>query len=124
MGGYQIELTPQGDTATAALYEEGDGRGFLAQQGQIVRRLNNNGSQLLGTINDSIPTILKGVGEWNSFHVIARGSQIIIIVNGHMSAMVIDEDYSNRATEGLLGMQMHVGGPFEINFRNIYYKQL
>ena len=68
--------------------------------------------------------MLKGVGEWNSFHIIARGPQITVIVNGHMSVMVIDEDLANRATEGLLGMQMHVGGPFEINFRNIYYKPL
>ena len=33
-------------------------------------------------------------------------------------------DLANRATEGLLGMQLHVGGPFEIDFRNIYLKPL
>ena len=34
------------------------------------------------------------------------------------------EGLTPSAAEGLLGMQMHVGGPFEINFRNIYYKPL
>jgi len=127
MAGYQVDMVPQGGTGTALIYEEG-GRGFLAQQGQITRRLRDAAgdmsAKLVGTLGENIADGIKGAGEWNSYHIIARGNQIIAIVNDRMSAMVIDEDATGRALEGLLGLQMHVGQPFRVEFKNIYFKEL
>jgi len=38
--------------------------------------------------------------------------------------MLIDEDTTNRALEGVLGLQMHVGDPFKVEFKNIWYRRL
>jgi hypothetical protein len=39
-------------------------------------------------------------------------------------AVLVDDDVKNRALEGVLGLQMHVGPPFKIEYRNIWYRKL
>jgi hypothetical protein len=46
------------------------------------------------------------------------------IVNGHVTAFIVDDDPKGRAMKGLLGFQIHVGDPMKIEFRNIYLKSL
>jgi hypothetical protein len=125
MAGYQVDMVPQGGTGSALLYEEG-GRGFLAMQGQITRRLrdaqSNASSKLIGTLGENIPAVIKPASEWNSYHIIGKGNQLTVVINGRVSAITIDEDAASRAMEGLLGLQMHVGQPFRIEFKNIYLK--
>jgi hypothetical protein len=38
--------------------------------------------------------------------------------------MVIDDDPANRALEGLLGIQIHVGPPMKVEVRNVWLKNL
>jgi len=126
MGGYQVEVTPPGNNSrSGTLLEEGAGmRGFLSVFGQVLRRLDNRESKLIGTLGADLPDVARPMGEWNSFHIIARGPQITVLVNGQVTQVVIDEDSELRALEGLLGFQMHAGPPFRLEFRNIYLKQL
>ena len=42
-------------------------------------------------------------------HLIARGNTIMNIVNGHVTAFIVDDDAKGRAMKGLLGFQIHVG---------------
>ena len=46
------------------------------------------------------------------------------IVNGHVTAFIVDDDPKGRAMKGLLGFQIHVGDPMKIEFRNVYLKSL
>jgi hypothetical protein len=46
------------------------------------------------------------------------------LVNGQLMAVLIDDDASRRALEGVLGLQMHVGDPFKVEYRNVWYKRL
>jgi hypothetical protein len=64
------------------------------------------------------------VNDWNQFHVVARGNTLIHILNGHTTAIFIDDDQANRAMKGLLGLQIHTGPPMKIEFRNVYLKNL
>ena len=57
-------------------------------------------------------------------HVIARGNVLIHIFNGQLISAFIDDDAKNRAMKGLLGLQLHVGPPMKIEFKNIYLKKL
>ena len=71
-------------------------------------------------------TDLRGVinvNNWNRYHIIARGPMLLQLLNGQLMAVLIDEDAKNRALEGVLGLQMHVGDPFRVEFRNIWLKQ-
>ena len=60
--------------------------------------------------------------DWNQFHVIARGGTLIHILNGHVTALFVDDVTKNRTLKGLLGFQIHVGPPMKVEFRNIYLK--
>lgn len=65
-------------------------------------------------------------GEWNSYHVIARGQHITTYVNG---VQVADFDETQTGfSSGFIGLQVHGikkgAGPFEVRWRNIRLKEL
>ena len=39
-------------------------------------------------------------------------------------AIAIDEDPRHYAAEGLIGLQMHTGPPFKLEYRNVLYKKI
>ncbi|MEO8482494.1 MAG: DUF1080 domain-containing protein [Acidobacteriota bacterium] len=108
---------------TGNLHEE-RGRDLLVPRGEVVRAVSG-GFRSLGRIADS--TSLRGmvnVNNWNRYHIIARGPMLLQLLNGQLMAVLIDEDAANRALEGVLGLQMHVGDPFRVEFRNVWFKRL
>ena len=72
---------------------------------------------------ETLRAIIK-VNDWNQFHVIARGNTLIHLLNGHVTAIFVDDDQANRSMKGLIGVQLHVGAPMKVEFRNIYLKNL
>jgi len=46
------------------------------------------------------------------------------MINDHVMSIVIDEDEKNRTMKGLLGVQVHVGPPMKVEYRNIRIKNL
>jgi len=79
----------------------------------------------IGQVEDgeALKAIIK-INDWNQFQVIARGNTLIHILNGHVTAAFVDDDQANRAMKGLIGVQLHVGAPMKVEFRNIYLKNL
>jgi hypothetical protein len=63
-------------------------------------------------------------GDWNEYHLIIRGNLLIHILNGYLTSLVIDDDSANRRFDGLLGVQVHVGPPMKIEYRNFRIKNL
>ena len=125
MKGYQADLDGE-NRYTGQIYEE-RGRAFLAMRGSFarIRGAGEAGHTLVGTFGDDTAlTALLKPNDWNTLHIIARGNTIIQLINGRVMSAVIDEDVQGRAMEGLLGLQIHVGQPMRIEFRNIWYKKL
>lgn len=124
MKGYQADLDGA-NQYSGQIYEE-RGRGFLAPRGAFVRMrgAKAGGKQPIGSVGDAaeLRALLKR-GEWNSLHIIARGNQIIQLVNGRLMSALVDDDEQGRALEGLLGLQIHAGPPMRIEFRNILFKR-
>jgi hypothetical protein len=79
----------------------------------------------IGQIEDgeTLRALIK-INDWNQFHVIARGNTLIHLLNGHVTAVFVDDDQANRSLQGLIGVQLHVGAPMKVEFRNIYLKNL
>jgi len=122
--GYQADID-FANQFTGMIYEE-RGRGFLMQRGQAIEIGADGVSRQIGgleTTPDELKALIKA-GEWNTVHLIARGNTIINIVNGHITAIVVDDDPKGRSMKGLLGFQIHVGDPMRIEFRNVYLKNL
>src|SRR5260370_23631332 len=115
MRGYQCDIDGQ-NRYTGNNYEE-KGRLFLAVRGQLTHvtgarrpvissRLRDN-KDLASTIHES----------WNAVHIIARENVRIHNISGQVMSVVIDDD-PNREQKGLIGVQVHVGGPMKIEYRN------
>ena len=95
-------------------------------RGQAVEIGPDGVSRQIGSLEmnaDELKSLIKA-GEWNTVHLIARGNTIVNIINGHVTAYVVDDDAKGRALKGLLGFQIHVGPPMKIEFRNIFLKSL
>jgi hypothetical protein len=123
MRGYQADIDGAGQW-TGQNYEE-KGRTFLAIRGQATRLEEGKLPQIiasLGETNELASVIRKE--DWNEYHLIASGNVLTHILNGRVVSVVIDEDAKNRSAEGLLGVQVHVGPPMKIEYRNFRLKQL
>ena len=55
-------------------------------------------------------------------HLIIRGNTLMHLLNGRLMSVTIDDDVPNRPADGLIGMQVHVGPPMKIEYRNIRLK--
>jgi len=121
--GYQADIDGKSNF-TGMLYEE-RGRGFVAPRGQFVRMAEGGTPKLIGSPGDteSLKAVIK-VADWNQIHIIARGVVITHVINGRIMSACIDEDSKGRVMEGLLGLQLHVGPPMKVEYRNILLKKL
>lgn len=59
---------------------------------------------------------------WNEYEIIARGPEIILKINGVVTAHVIDRERGKSAAEGLISLQLHPGPPMKVQFKNIRVK--
>lgn len=121
--GYQADMDAKVQF-TGMLYEE-RGRGFLAERGRVTRIVSPKERKLIGSPGegDALRELINAEG-WNQLHILARGDTVIHVINGRVMSVCIDEDKEGRIPEGLLGLQLHVGPPMKVEFRNILLKKL
>lgn len=121
--GYQADIDAE-NVYTGQIYEE-RGRAFLALRGQVTHIAPGQKPVIQGSLGDgdALKALIK-VGDWNKFHLIARGNTLIQIVNGQTMSMIIDDDVKNRSLGGLLGIQLHRGDPMKIEVRHVWLKPL
>jgi hypothetical protein len=62
--------------------------------------------------------------DWNECHLVIKGNRLQHYVNGVLMSDVTDDDTVNRKMSGLLGVQVHVGPPMKVEYRNIRLKEL
>ncbi len=119
--GYQLDI--DGEMRwTGQNYEE-RARTFLALRGQATMIEPGQKPYLvasLGTPEELGALVCDG---WNTVHLIARGNTLIHIVNGRVMSVVVDQDTEKRTESGLIGVQVHVGPPMTVEFRNIRIKE-
>jgi hypothetical protein len=109
---------------TGQNYEE-RGRTFLARRGEMVRVDASAKPTVIASVGDSeaLKAFINDAG-WNEAHLIIRGNVMTHILNGHVMSVVIDDDAAHRKFDGLIGVQVHVGGPMKVEYRNFRLKQL
>ena len=136
--GYQADI----DGAmryTGQNYEE-RARTTLAYRGEIVsvnpaenssaglRDNVKNNAWLSRTVTGSLGTAdeLKAKinsEDWNTCRIVAKGNRLQHYINGILMSDVTDNDKVNAKAGGLLGVQVHVGPPMKVEYRNIMLKQ-
>ena len=120
--GYQADIDGAGRW-TGQIYEE-RGRTFLASRGQFTEVTDDGTPTIRASLGDSTE-ILSYVEkeDWNEYHLIVRGNVLIHIINNRIMSMSVDNDPEQRRSEGLLGVQVHVGPPMKIEYRNFRLKR-
>lgn len=121
--GYQADIDGANQW-TGQNYEE-RGRTFLALRGEVTRLSERDKPRVIASVGgrDELAGFVKA-DDWNEYHLIARGNVLTHILNGHVMSVVVDEDQAKRTAAGLIGVQVHVGPPMKIEYRNFRLKEL
>jgi hypothetical protein len=138
MRGYQADINGQ-NTYTGQNYEE-RGRTTLAYQGERVvvnamdasRSLKDQVAKnawtnrtVTGSLGntDSLRSKIKK-DDWNECHLIIKGNRMLHYINGVLMSDVTDNDNANSKLSGSIGVQVHVGPPMKVEYRNFRIKQM
>lgn len=97
MIGYQADI---GKGVWGSLYDESRRRKFVAQASADVE------SKLVKT------------GEWNEYVIRAVGKHVTLAINGVNTIDYLEAD-PEIPLRGKIGLQVHSGGPFQIEFRKL-----
>ncbi len=99
------------------------GRDVLAERGQKVVIDPQGTKRVVGSVGDPAE-LLKAVkpGDWNDYTVIARGGQVVLRINGRTMCELDDRD-PKRPVHGWLALQVHVGPPMRVQFKDIYLRR-
>ena len=76
----------------------------------------------LGDI-DTLNSKIKN-NDWNQVHLVIKGNRLMHYVNGTLMSDVTDNDSIFSAKKGYIGVQVHVGPPMKVEFKNIRLKEL
>ncbi len=66
---------------------------------------------------------IKG-NNWNKVHLIIKDNHLQHYINGVLMSEVTDLDTVNSTKKGFIGVQVHVGPPMKIEYKNIRLRQL
>ncbi|SFB56342.1 3-keto-disaccharide hydrolase [Algoriphagus aquimarinus] len=107
--GQETKITPQPDGVGVREYVEKNAWKGLNVEKEIGDRAE-------------LGSLIKA-GEWNSIHIVAKGNVLKHFVNGKLMSEVHDEDPKNRLASGYLGVQVHVGPPMKVQYKDIMIQQ-
>lgn len=138
VGGYQADFEA-GTTYSGILYEE-KGRGILALRGEkvkidgekeveqqrkgktITRKVPKK--EVLGMLGKSEDIQAKIKSEdWNEYRIVAKGGHLRHFING-MQTVDVEDHGPGDAKSGVLALQIHVGPPMVVQFKDIRIKKL
>jgi hypothetical protein len=122
MRGYQCDIDGR-RRYTGNNYEE-KGRLFLAVRGQVTRVTGKQKPIVVSSLGDPAELEKAISADWNTVHIVARGNLLMHSINGRMMVVVIDDGQAGRRAKGSIGVQVHVGPPMQVRYRNWRLKLL
>jgi hypothetical protein len=98
-------------------------RGELAKRGEKVAIDEKGARTVTGSTGDA-KKLLEAVklSEWNDYQVVARGGKVTLTINGVLMSELDDKD-PKRLARGWLAVQVHVGPPMKVQFKDVYLRR-
>ncbi len=119
--GYQADILPGGGWL-GALCDENTPRETLVAPNGHRTVIDAQGHRTTTSLGSGVS--LRPAGEWNDYHIIARGHDIQLMVNGKTSAEVTDLEEGRFHLHGILALQLRSGDPMTVQFKDIRLKQI
>ena len=119
--GYQVDNNTNTDWLVR-LYDE-FGRHTLAWRGEKTV-FGADGTPETTPIAEAQGEPWFALGEWHEYHLVCKGPEITLHVNGRLVAQVVDNDPEQQDFTGILALQLHSGPPMTVQFKAIQLKRL
>ena len=119
--GYQVDNNT-GTDWLVRLYDE-FGRHTLAWRGERTV-FGPTGEKTTTRLDAATGPAGFKLEDWHDYHLICRGPQITLKVNGRTVAEVVDNDPDQQDFSGILALQLHSGPPMTVQFKDIRLKRL
>lgn len=119
LSGYQCDIVGNHREYDGMMYEE-RGRRILGYNAE--KTIVDTDGQ--AWVIEDLPKKDFPAGQWHEYRVRVEGNHHRHWINDHLIAEMIDLDEKGRALEGVLGFQLHSGGPMEVRFRKIRIQHL
>lgn len=120
LAGYQADLHPSPEYFGMLYGEKMGKRGIIAKRGQQVAIGADGVVKVTATVGDGAKLT---DWEWNTLRVIVVGHRLIHQING-VTTVDITDDHPERLAKGLIGLQLHAGGPMRVEFKEIKLQRL
>jgi hypothetical protein len=78
------------------------------------------GGMMKASPADVVKRVLKA-DDFNDYYIKCVGKHVTIKLNGETT---VDDDFEKMEPEGIIAWQLHAGGPMEVTFRNIQFREL
>lgn len=117
--GYQCDVVSNRAEYNGMLYEE-RGRRILAHTGERVV-IDTDGQPWI--TSSEKPTTFPPE-HWHRYRVLVQGNHHRHWIDDVLTVDVVDLDAAHRSLSGVLGVQVHVGPPMTVRYRNFHLKRL
>lgn len=120
VGGYQADI--DATLVYAGINYEERGRGIICKRGQRTT-IDAEGKKSEEVIakDDDLKKVIKNE-DWNHYKVVAKGNKLSHYINDTLMSETIDNQPSKASTKGVLALQIHVGPPMVVQFKNLKLK--
>lgn len=117
--GYQVDISAPSAPWLGAVYDE-HGRKMLAARGEKTT-VSMEGKMEKASLAESAAKAIESYeeGGWNTYEIEAIDEQITVKLNGHVTAVVIDQEEAERELSGILALQLHSGPPMKVQFKDL-----
>lgn len=112
--GYQCDIHPRAEY-NGMLYEEG-GRGIVATAGSRIAIGADGTKTEMGEPGEAVEVALD---EWHEFRVVVEGNRLAHFIDDREIVVVEDDDATHAVRQGVIALQLHAGGAYEVRFRRV-----
>ncbi len=64
------------------------------------------------------------LAAWNSYRIVAQGTQLRHFVNGELAAEIEDTHHQKRTLQGFIALQLHAGEKMKVEFKDMRLQQM
>ena len=127
VGGYQGDFAAD-EIHSGILYDEASiagGRGVMCNRGEKVKWNADNKKEVVGKTEKTSAELQAAIkkNDWNELVIIANGNKLVHMINGNVTAEILDES-PKALKSGVLALQIHAGPVMTVQFKEITLKKL